>query len=45
MVQYISYYRSPIGNVLLAADQIGLNGLWFEGQKYFALNLQKDEPC
>lgn len=41
-MQYISHYRSPIGNILLAADEIGLTGLWFEGQKYFALYLDKE---
>lgn len=40
-MQYISHYRSPIGNMLLAADEIGVTGLWFEGQKYFALYLDK----
>ena len=32
-MQYISHYSSPIGESLLAADEIGLTGLWFEGQK------------
>ena len=32
-------YKSPIGNMLLAADETGLTGLWFEGQKYFANTL------
>lgn len=32
----VSYYESPLGNILLAADEVGLTGLWFEGQKYFA---------
>lgn len=41
-MQYTSHYKSPIGNILLAADEIGLTGLWFEGQKYFALNLDKE---
>lgn len=41
-MQYISHYRSPIGNILLAADEIGLTGLWFEGKKYFALYLDKE---
>lgn len=41
-MQYISYYQSPIGRILLAADEIGLNGLWFEGQKYFALHLDEE---
>ncbi len=35
----ITHYDSPLGGVLLAADEIGLTGLWFEGQKYFANNL------
>lgn len=35
-MQYISRYSSPLGDMLLAADDIGLTGLWFEGQKYFA---------
>ncbi len=40
-MQYISRYISPIGNILLAADEVGLTGLWFEGQKYFGLYLDK----
>ena len=35
-MQYISQFHSPCGGILLAADQTGLTGLWFEGQKYFA---------
>ena len=35
----ICHYESPLGGVLLAADESGLTGLWFEGQKYFADNL------
>ena len=41
-MQYISHYRSPLGDILLAADQNCLTGLWFEGQKYFALHLDKE---
>lgn len=41
-MQYINHYISPIGKIVLAADEIGLMGLWFEGQKYFALYLQKE---
>lgn len=41
-MQYISHYCSPIGDILLAADDIGLTGLWFEGQKYFALSLNQE---
>lgn len=38
-MQYTSHYQSPLGRILLAADNTGLTGLWFEGQKYFALSL------
>ncbi len=41
-MQYISHYTSPLGEILLAADDIGLTGLWFEGQKYFALYLDQE---
>lgn len=41
-MQYTSHYSSPLGGILLAADDTGLTGLWFEGQKYFALGLGKD---
>ncbi len=41
-MQYINNYKSPIGNIVLAADDIGLTGLWFSGQKYFGLYLDKD---
>lgn len=41
-MQYTSYYQSPIGKIFLAADEVGLTGLWFEGQKYFALSLDKE---
>lgn len=36
---YTSEYYSPLGGILLAADEIGLTGLWFDGEKYFANNL------
>lgn len=38
-MQYISEYDSPLGKILLAGEKEGLIGLWFEGQKYFAQNL------
>ena len=41
-MQYTSHYQSPLGSILLAADQTGLTGLWFEGQKYFALHLDRE---
>ena len=42
-MQYINHYESPLGRILLAADEAGLTGLWFEGQKYFARSLQKEQ--
>ena len=36
---YIQHYSSPLGGILLAADEIGLTGSWFDGEKYFAGNL------
>ena len=36
---YTGYYQSPLGRLLLAADEIGLTGLWFERQRYFAQGL------
>ena len=38
-MQYTWRYASPLGGILLAADDLGLTGLWFEGAKYFALGL------
>ena len=38
-MQYTSHYESPLGNILLAADEAGLTGLWFEDQKYYAADL------
>ena len=38
-MQYISYYPSPLGSILLAADETGIMGLWFEGAKYYAAGL------
>ena len=38
---YTKRYMSPVGEILLAADDAGLTGLWFEGSKYFAAELPK----
>ena len=40
---YTCTYKSPLGDILLAADEIGLTGLWFEGQKYFANTLPSEQ--
>ena len=39
---YTKHYTSPLGMILLAADDAGLTGLWFEGSKYFAAELPKE---
>ena len=41
-MQYTSAYQSPVGEILLACDEIGLTGLWFEGEKFYALSLDKE---
>lgn len=48
-MQYISHDQSPIGGILLAADETGLTGLWFDREKYYADHLnpeheEKDTP-
>lgn len=40
-MRYTSRCESPLGGILLAADETGLTGLWFQGQKYFAPSLNK----
>ena len=39
---YTQHYDSPLGGILLAADEEGLTGLRFDGQKYFARTLPKE---
>lgn len=36
---YMMHYDSPIGNLLLAAKDDALAGVWMEGQKYFPESL------
>ena len=40
---FIQHYDSPLGGILLAADAVGLTGLWFDGQKYFARGLSSEQ--
>ena len=39
---FVQRYDSPLGTMLLAADEVGLVGAWFEGQKYFAAGLPEE---
>ena len=41
-MQQISYYQSPLGKMLIAADDIGICGIWFEDQKFYAAKLNQD---
>lgn len=41
-MQYINQYNSPLGKILMAADEQGLTGLWFSGQKYYAAGLNPE---
>lgn len=33
-MRYVKRYPSPLGEMLLEADEKGLTGIWFDGQKY-----------
>lgn len=37
-----SKYNSPLGEILLAVDEKGLIGCWFENQKYYASTIYQD---
>lgn len=42
MGMYKVYYESPLGMILLIADNIGLIGAWFEGQKFYPYQLAQE---
>ncbi|CCX41141.1 o-6-methylguanine DNA methyltransferase [Clostridium sp. CAG:1024] len=42
---YTQHYESPLGGILLAADENGLTGLWFDGEKYYADNLAAEHEA
>ena len=39
---FTCHYDSPLGGITLAATEIGLCGLWFDGQKYFGHGLKEE---
>lgn len=41
-MHYTSIYQSPVGEILLAADEFGVVGIWFKGEKYYAYCLDKE---
>ncbi len=40
---YTYRYNSMLGDILLAADDIGLMGLWFDGGRFYADNLPAEQ--
>lgn len=42
-MDYLSHYDSPLGGMTMASDGIHLVGLWFDGQKYYASTLNKEQ--
>ena len=41
---YKPHYDSPLGGMLVSADDKGLTGVWFDGQKYYARGQADSEP-
>ena len=41
-MQTVCHCETPLGQMLLAADEVGLTGAWFFGQRYFARGLAPD---
>lgn len=39
---YVTHYKSPVGDILLAAKNEKLIGLWIEKQKYYLSNLKEE---
>lgn len=42
-MDYIHYYQSPLGKLMLASDGSHLIGLWFEKSRYFAAGLAEEK--
>lgn len=38
-MEYTCEYTSPLGTMLLSSDEVGITGVWFVGQRYFARTL------
>lgn len=41
-MHYTSMYNSPVGEILLASDDVGVVGVWFKDEKYYACCLDKE---
>lgn len=44
-MRYVQRYASPLGDLILAAQEEGLIGLWFEGQKHFPEGLKASDDA
>ena len=40
-MDFIAHYFSPLGGITLSSDGFSLTGLWFDGQKHFAVTLSE----
>lgn len=41
-MQYIQYYQSPLGIMLMSGSQTALTGLWFVNQRFYAVALPEE---
>lgn len=41
-MHYTQTISSPLGSILLSADEVGLTGLWFDGGRYYAETLPEE---
>lgn len=41
-MHYTSIYKSPLGEMLLAADDCAIVGVWFKSEKYYAYCLNRE---
>lgn len=41
-MHYTQTISSPLGNILLSADEVGLTGLWFDGGRNYAETLPEE---
>ncbi len=44
-METICHYPSPLGDILLSCDDLGLTGLWFQGQAHYGRTLGEHIPA
>ena len=42
-MDFTHHYSSPLGGITMAGNDEALTGLWFDGQKYFAATLGREQ--